>query len=1220
MIIQPVPGLVSGSFMPFYTPDDASRCFYHEFIYRKIGDYVCVFIDQEDPMKVRQYDVFIRQGEYPTHLTYDQTTFLVADRDWMSCIAPQHFTKVGITYVGLRPIPIPGMGPYEWTPLNGPYYGSSYNISDPSMNPYNLTITTAGCMTWDKKKERWGGNKCVMDWYPPRYEVECTCNTEKDLTFGNTFYVPPNTIDFSTAFLKFSPQDQAAVLSLLILILLSYIILMVWARHQDKKDIVKWGVTPLMDNNIDDTYYYMVTVYTGMRKDAGTQSRIGFVVSGSEGDTGVRELFDGVRREIGTATVNHFLMTTPHPLGEIDYVYIWHDNSGEGSKASWYLNRVDIEDIQDKQKYFFLCGKWLCMDTPDDNIDAVLPVCGKENVTTFENMFFMNTKENLAENHIWISIFFRPTSSHFTRCQRVTCLMVFLMMSMIANAIYFTPADEFENPSLVRVGPLKFSLQSVYISVISALISTPTVFLVVLMFRKSKPRVINQNLQDPSLKYAIPAIDSIAEKMLKESKELEKTLVAKGIIKADGTILPFWCAYIAWFLSLAGTSTVMFFLMLYSMEWGKQKSEMWLTQFVLSFFEASAILDPVKVILMAAFFAFIFTQLDKFKPSPLDRNLILRNYRQRFSCPTDIKMPARFFTTETIQEARKERQREIMMARAVKECIVTILFLWIIYSISFSNRDDRSFRVHDIISKHFIYPQNNKPTFPAIKTTVNFIDWLKLTAFPALFPEYEYNGEKMHWRWRQYYADLTNFRVGPPRLRQVRVVEEEADYPFFGRIKTFPEYSFTSEESKDFCFHWKPLPCDVEKEAYSFSYNGWKHTSASSIWGIPVTGYYTTYSGGGYITELDVNWDFSNRTLNELNKFLWFDRQTRAVFLEFTLYSANLNLFTYVMLMAEFPETGGVTTMSTIYPMRIYQHHGNTGVYIIFCEVMFLVFLLGMILKVVYGMVKTKGNYFANAWNVVDFFCIVGGCIGVAMYFGRFILSNETLGKFKDDPKNFVNFQHLAFWDLIFVLVLSCLVFLSTIRVVGVLGYDKRIGEVFRVVDNCARDLFWFGIMFFYIFMGYCMLGYLVFGRNIKAYWNIFDTMGTLFISMIGKSKFTELNEQDPIMAQFYFFTYILLIVYVLLTMFLAILCDSIAVVHAQTKNDRSEELVAFIIEQIKKFFSSSKKKQQEKQLKNDIGHGKQKPIELLSDLRLNLHDIMKKLPEKERDPFMTKI
>lgn len=82
----------------------------------------------------------------------------------------------------------------------------------------------------------------------------------------------------------------------------------------------------------------------------------------------------------------------------------------------------------------------------------------------------------------------------------------------------------------------------------------------------------------------------------------------------------------------------------------------------------------------------------------------------------DIRMPERIFTEETIKEARRERQREIMMANAVKECIVTGIFLWIIYSISYSNRDSRSYQVHDIISKHFVYPVGGQPTFPSVST------------------------------------------------------------------------------------------------------------------------------------------------------------------------------------------------------------------------------------------------------------------------------------------------------------------------------------------------------------------------------------------------------------------------------------------------------------------------------------------------------------------------
>lgn len=49
--------------------------------------------------------------------------------------------------------------------------------------------------------------------------------------------------------------------------------------------------------------------------------------------------------------------------------------------------------------------------------------------------------------------------------------------------------------------------------------------------------------------------------------------------------------------------------------------------------------------------------------------------------------------------------------------------------------------------------------------------WLETIAFPTLFPQSEYNGERLHWRYRQYTAGLANFRVGPPRLRQVKVIQ-----------------------------------------------------------------------------------------------------------------------------------------------------------------------------------------------------------------------------------------------------------------------------------------------------------------------------------------------------------------------------------------------------------------------------------------------------------------
>ena len=53
---------------------------------------------------------------------------------------------------------------------------------------------------------------------------------------------------------------------------------------------------PLVDNYDEDKYEYELHVYTGVKAKSGTDSRIGFVLAGSESDTGIRKLADGKRQ------------------------------------------------------------------------------------------------------------------------------------------------------------------------------------------------------------------------------------------------------------------------------------------------------------------------------------------------------------------------------------------------------------------------------------------------------------------------------------------------------------------------------------------------------------------------------------------------------------------------------------------------------------------------------------------------------------------------------------------------------------------------------------------------------------------------------------------------------------------------------------------------------------------------------------------------------------
>ena len=65
----------------------------------------------------------------------------------------------------------------------------------------------------------------------------------------------------------------------------------------------QWGILPLTDNHSDDEHHYEVHVYTGFRRNAGTDSKISMIVAGTKSDSGIRKLEDGVRK-VGSVPEN----------------------------------------------------------------------------------------------------------------------------------------------------------------------------------------------------------------------------------------------------------------------------------------------------------------------------------------------------------------------------------------------------------------------------------------------------------------------------------------------------------------------------------------------------------------------------------------------------------------------------------------------------------------------------------------------------------------------------------------------------------------------------------------------------------------------------------------------------------------------------------------------------------------------------------------------------
>ena len=74
----------------------------------------------------------------------------------------------------------------------------------------------------------------------------------------------------------------------------------------------------------------------------------------------------------------------------------------------------------------------------------------------------------------------------------------------------------------------------------------------------------------------------------------------------------------------------------------------------------------------------------------------------------------------------------------------------------------------------------------------------------------------------------------------------------------------------------------------------WYYQSEKQLKGSSHQGYMNNYGGGGFVAPFSKDYATTMAILEELKANLWIDRGTRAVFLDFTVYNANLNLFCQV--------------------------------------------------------------------------------------------------------------------------------------------------------------------------------------------------------------------------------------------------------------------------------------------------------------------------------------
>ena len=149
------------------------------------------------------------------------------------------------------------------------------------------------------------------------------------------------------------------------------------------------------------------------------------------------------------------------PLGDLVYIRIWHDNSGQGPMASWFLKSVIVHDLQTREKFYFICQKWFAVEKDDGFIDRLLPVSSEKQKTEIMSLIQEEPELTLGDGHLWLSILTSPVQSSFTRLDRLTCCVVLLYLSMLFNILYYNQEQSIKR-GFIQLGP--YSISTIQVS------------------------------------------------------------------------------------------------------------------------------------------------------------------------------------------------------------------------------------------------------------------------------------------------------------------------------------------------------------------------------------------------------------------------------------------------------------------------------------------------------------------------------------------------------------------------------------------------------------------------------------------------------------------------------------------------------------------------------------------------------------------------------------
>uniref|UniRef100_A0A2K5MDM2 Polycystin-2-like protein 2 n=1 Tax=Cercocebus atys TaxID=9531 RepID=A0A2K5MDM2_CERAT len=562
-------------------------------------------------------------------------------------------------------------------------------------------------------------------------------------------------------------------------------------------------------------------------------------------------------------------------------------------------------------------------------------------------------------------------------------------------------------------------------------------------------------------------------------------------------------------------------------------------------------------------------------------------------------------------------RKEVEITTTLQELLLYFIFLINLCILTFGMVNPHMYYLNKVMSSLFLdtsVPGEERTNFKSIRSITDFWKFMEGPLLEGLYWDSWYNNQQLYNLKNSSRIYYENILLGVPRVRQLKVRNNTCKvYSSFQSLMSecYGKYTSANEDLSNF-----GLQINTEWR-YSTS-----NTNSPWHWG-----FLGVYRNGGYIFTLSKSKSETKNKFIDLRLNSWITRGTRVIFIDFSLYNANVNLFCIIRLVAEFPATGGILTSWQFYSVKLLRYVSYYDYFIASCEITFCIFLFVFTTQEVKKIKEFKSAYFKSIWNWLELLLLLLCFVAVSFNTYCNVQIFLLLGELLESTEQYSDFYFLACWHIYYNNIIAITIFFAWIKIFKFISFNKTMSQLSSTLSRCIKDIVGFAIMFFIIFFAYAQLGFLIFGSQVDDFSTFQNSIFAQFRIVLGDFNFAGIQQANPILGPIYFITFIFFVFFVLLNMFLAIINDTYSEVKADYSIGRRPDFeLGKMIKQsyknvLEKFRLKKARKDEDKKTKGSGDLAEQARREGFDENEIQKAEQMKKWKERlEKKYYSTEI